>query len=266
MTTGRRAASSLLPTSVQTPIGPFLVATHRPVGPDTPWLHALADLPEQVRATLGVEVPAGTAPILVYVLQDRSAFEHYLRYHHPELPARRAFFLAEGDRRTIYAFEGDQLAVDLRHEGTHALLHAAGLDMPVWLDEGLAECFEGDGGPSVLHPEHAPKLVARMASGWRPDLRRLERIGEARSMTLEEYRESWAWAYTLLNGAERDQSALRGYLADIHREGPGHAAPLSARAGPETIRLQDGRPRLKDRIRDWLRRAGSRLQIAPARG
>lgn len=263
MTTGRRAAVGLLPTRAQTPVGPFLVLTHDQAPPDAPWLKALQDLPEQVRAATGIAVPPGSPPILVYVLQDRRAFEHFLKYHHPELPTRRAFFLAEGDRRMIYAFDGDQLAVDLRHEGTHALLHAAGLDMPVWLDEGLAECFEGDGGPGALHLEHAPKLAARMATGWRPNIRRLESLDQARAMTLEDYRESWAWAFTLLNGGEAEQAALRGYLADLRREGPGQAAPISGRTSMETVRLQDGKRRLGERIRDWFRRAGGRWPHRP---
>ena len=55
---------------------------------------------------------------------------------------RRAFFLAQGSRQVVYTYFNPQLEVDLRHEATHALLHLAIAELPLWLDEGLAEYFE----------------------------------------------------------------------------------------------------------------------------
>ena len=80
------------------------------------------------------------------MLDDRSSFLHLLRYYFPELPPRRAFFLAQGDQRIVYTYLGPRLEEDLRHEATHALLRGRFGDVPLWLDEGLAEYFEA--GPS----------------------------------------------------------------------------------------------------------------------
>ena len=35
-------------------------------------------------------------PVEIYVLDDRNAFAHFLKFYYPELPPRRAFFLARG--------------------------------------------------------------------------------------------------------------------------------------------------------------------------
>ena len=108
------------------------------------------------------------APIDVSILDDEAAFRTFLTFHHPELPDRRAFFLAGPDGATIYTARGDHLEEDLRHEATHALLHRAGLAMPLWLDEGLAEYFEVEPdalrrrGPRPLRP---PGLRLRRRAG-----------------------------------------------------------------------------------------------------
>ncbi len=87
---------------------------------------------------------SGEDPIEVYILNDRQDFEHFLKFYYPELPPRRAFFIAKGSQRVVYTFASPRLEEDLRHEATHALLRGAFGDLPLWLDEGLAEYFEND--------------------------------------------------------------------------------------------------------------------------
>jgi hypothetical protein len=168
-----------------------------------------------------------TKPIEIYVLDDRAAFEHFLRFYYPELPTRRAFFLARGDRRVVYAYRGERLIEDLRHEATHALLHASVTDLPLWLDEGLAEYFEVPEERGGLNAEHYNRLPADLAAGWTPDLARLEALRDVRVMTPRDYRESWAWVHYLLDGPPGGRAALLGYLADLRAGLP--ALPLSAR-------------------------------------
>ena len=50
--------------------------------------------------------------------------------------------MKEGGLAGVYAYRHDGSAVDLRHECTHALLHARLPMVPLWLDEGLAKYFE----------------------------------------------------------------------------------------------------------------------------
>ena len=42
----------------------------------------------------------------------------------------------------VYTFWSDHLRQDLRHELTHALLNGVTKEVPLWLDEGLAEYYE----------------------------------------------------------------------------------------------------------------------------
>ena len=218
---------SLVPTRHETKAGPYVVYTNAPLPADAPALKQLRGLGRQLEATLGVRVDPRTPAAEVYILDDREAFARFLTFHHPEFPPRRAFFLAQDGRRQVYTHMGDRLEEDLRHEATHALLNAAIGDVPLWLDEGLAEYFEVPEDRGGLNAEHLARLPRDQAAGWSPDLRRLEALADVRQMTPRDYRESWAWVHYLLAGPSSGRSALLAYLADL-RDHP-DAEPLSAR-------------------------------------
>lgn len=214
-TLGLGSGQPLVPTQYQTRTGPYTVFTNFPVAADAPAIRHLQSLEHQLEAHLGVRVDPKEAPIEVYILNDRKAFAHFLAFYYPELPSRRAFFLAQGDRRVVYTYLGDRLEEDLRHEATHALLHASVAELPLWLDEGLAEYFEGPDSRNGVNPEHLAKLPADLAKGWTPDLERLETLQDVRQMSPRDYRESWAWVHYLLNGPAPGKTALLAYLADL---------------------------------------------------
>lgn len=218
---------ALVPTEHQTRTGPFAVFTGSKLAADAPVIRELHSLEDEVQETLGLRADPTADPIEVYILDDRRSFEHFLSFHYPDLPHRRAFFLANGPRRVVYTCFGDHLVEDIRHEATHALLHAAVGDIPLWLDEGLAEYFEGPASRKGLNPEHVGRLPADLAAGWAPDLVRLEGHRSVRQMTPRDYRESWAWVHFLLNDDRPRKAALLAYLADL-RNSP-DAAPLSKR-------------------------------------
>lgn len=222
------SGTALVPTEYQIRTGPYCVFTNTPMAADAPAIRNLQSLKEQVEVTLGVRVPAGSDPIEVYILESAEAFRHFLTFYFPELPARRAFFLAQGKRRVVYTYQGSRLDEDLRHEATHALLHASAPDLPLWLDEGLAEYFEVDESRMGLNAEHMDRLPDDFASGFQPDLRRLEGLRDVRKMTPRDYRESWAWVHYLLNGPATNKAAFLAFLADS-RSRSGDASPLSRR-------------------------------------
>ena len=209
---------ALVPTQYQTRTGPYCVYTNTPMSAEAPAIRHLQSLERQVETALGVRVPPGSEPIEVYILDSPDAFRHFLTFYYPELPPRRAFFLAQGTRRVVYTYQGTRLEEDLRHEATHALLHAAVPDLPLWLDEGLAEYFEVDDSREGRNAEHLARLPDDFASGFTPDLKRLEALKDVRKMTPRDYRESWAWVHYLLNGPPAAKAALLGELAD-HRGG-----------------------------------------------
>lgn len=229
-TVGGDPGQPLVPTRHQARTGPFVVYSGVEIGPKSPLVRALVELERNLSEVLGLRVGDGEPPVEVYVLRDRSAFTQYLTFHHPELPPRRAFFLAKGSQRLIYTFFNDRLEEDLRHEATHAVLHATVGDLPLWLDEGLAEYFEVAKEPLGRNPEHVARLPDDLKTGWRPDLRQLETLGSVAEMSPRDYRESWAWVHFLLEDSGPGRSAVLAYLADL-REDPGRAEPLSTRLG-----------------------------------
>lgn len=220
-------SSALIPTQHQTRTGPYCVFTNAPLPADAPPIRHLQALERQIETTLGLRVPPGSDPIEIYILDNAESFRHFLTFYHPDLPTRRAFFLAQGTRRVVYAYQGERLDEDLRHEATHALLHAAAPDLPLWLDEGLAEYFEVDDDRSGRNAEHLARLPDDFAEGFHPDLKRLEALRDVRKMSPRDYRESWAWVHYLLNGPPRAKAALLADLAD--RRAGGSAPSLSKR-------------------------------------
>ena len=161
---------TLVPTRYKLRTGPFVVYSNTPdrgrfaVDP----LPALAG--DRPHRPPGLSPRAGEEPVEIYVLNDRNAFTHFLKFYYPELPPRRAFFLAQGDRRVVYTYLSDRLEEDLRHEATHALLRGCYGDLPLWLDEGLAEYFETHPDMFDAQDEHLAKLPDDLKNGWTPDL------------------------------------------------------------------------------------------------
>ena len=127
----------------------------------------------------------------------------------------------------VYTFLGKRIHQDLRHELTHALLHSVLKNVPIWLDEGLAEYFELPSGQSGVNPEH---LDALLKTGVRFDLARLEKLDDVTQMAPAEYRESWAWVHLMLHSTPPAKRALLSYLQELRTNpNPGSLRPrLSA--------------------------------------
>src|SRR5262249_19582241 len=116
-------------------------------------------------------------------------------------------------------------------ELTHALLHAVLKEVPLWLDEGLAEFFEVPPGWNGVNLQHLEQLRGQN----RFDLDRLEQLTDVRQMNPAEYREAWAWTHLMLRAASPARQALVSYLQDL-RGNP--------RAGPLRPRLEKAFPNL----------------------
>ena len=179
----------------------------------------LANLPEQVYKELQLP-PAGTL-IKVQLFENRDRYERFMQAKYPELPKRRAFFVAQphaiggGEDLLVYTYWGDRVQQDLRHELTHALLHSVLRDVPLWLDEGLAEYYEVPAGWGGVNPEHLRHLLADAKTPFQPDLGRLEDFSEVQQMTPAEYREAWAWTHLMLRDKPEARGVLVGYLREL---------------------------------------------------
>lgn len=233
--------STLVPTRYQNAVGPYTIYTNFPLRSDSAPIQHLKALESQIQEKLSLHRDPNAEPIEVYILDSKASFSHFLKVYYPELPPRRAFFFAQGERRVVYTFQGGKLDEDLRHEATHALLNTSVRSVPLWLDEGLAEYFEVPRAQQGLNPEHISLLEQDLSGGWTPDLARLERIQDLRQMTPRDYREAWAWVHFLLNGAPAQRSILLAYLHDLEQtEEPSTLASRLESLGDDPNRLMRG--------------------------
>lgn len=177
-----------------------------------------------------LDMPASDEPIHVYLFESEEYFSKFLEEYHPEFPARRAFFVESDTRLAVYAQWGERVAEDLRHEVAHGYLHSVVRNIPLWLDEGLAEYFEVPRGSGGLNRPHVQLLVERLTKqGWRPNLVRLEALNSAGDMTQDDYAESWAWVHMLLETDPARRELLCRYLLVLREHGT--AQPISQSIG-----------------------------------
>lgn len=171
-------------------------------------------------------LPLSDEPINVYVFDNEERFSSYMNRHHPRFPARRAFFVKNDTQLNVFAHWGTHVGEDLRHEVTHGYLHSVVSNLPLWLDEGLAEYFELPRGADSIHSAHVRWLAdARDKKQWKPELRRLELLQDPAAMTQTDYAESWLWVHWLLDTTPERRRLLQDQLARLRMAGS--AEPLS---------------------------------------
>jgi hypothetical protein len=205
------------------PVRNSMVLDQLVVFSDTPLprQHRLLDELRALRTITSTKLglPISDEPIHVYLFPRADRFEAFLKTHHPNLPVRRAFFVETDTRLSVYAYWGDRVAEDLRHEVVHGYLHAVVPHLPLWLDEGLAEYFEVPRGMSGVNRPHVDEL-ARLGDEWRPALKRLEQLQSTSQMSQREYAESWAFVQYLLESSPENRTLLREHLQALIRSTP----------------------------------------------
>lgn len=206
-------------------LGPVQVHADFSLAPHTGLLTEVTRLQSDLRATLGL--PPVQDPIHMFLFERKPVYLAYLREYFPRVPYRRALFIKERGPGMVLAFRSPDFEVDLRHETTHAMLHAVLADLPLWLDEGLAEYFEvpsdqrAGGNPYLAH-------IRWLAwAGQAPALEPLEELADIADMGRGEYRGAWAWVHFMLHGPPAAKAELTRYLADARSGLP--ADPLSVR-------------------------------------
>ncbi len=215
----RRADTSSLPGQYSFRIAPYVFLSDFEIRKDQPLFQELAQLRDQVYKEL--LLPAGTAVVQVYLFENKETYTAYMNLKHKDLPPRRAFFIAQprglnGEDLIVYTYWSDRIRQDLRHELTHALLHSVIRDVPLWLDEGIAEYFELPPEKKCVNADHVDLLRRGIASGaYKPNLARLEGLKQVDEMNPAEYREAWAWVHLLLHSDAEAKTALLSYLQQL---------------------------------------------------
>jgi hypothetical protein len=206
-------------------VGHFVCRADFPLVESSAVLDELAGLQEDLVQMLNI--PAAGEPIEVYLFRSQETYARHLARRFPTVPYRRALYIKERGQGKVLAYLSPQFEVDLRHESTHALLHAALAYVPLWLDEGLAKYFELARGKGAQGNPYLNDLRQAAQLGLAPSLETLEKKRDVTEMGRAEYRDAWAWVHFLLHGPPAAREELVAYLADC-RQGPPGAA-LSAR-------------------------------------
>ncbi|MGF1579194.1 MAG: hypothetical protein ACFCD0_07505 [Gemmataceae bacterium] len=231
-------------------IAPYIFLSDKKLDKTSKLFQGLAKLRDQVYQELDL-IPSPRA-VHVFLFQDRPKYEKFMALRYPEQPKRRAFFVADPTTQDllVYTFWSDKIEQDLRHELTHALLHSVLKDVPLWLDEGLAEYFEIPPEAKGLNKTHLNKLAQNQA--FTPNLTRLEGIIDLAKMTPTEYRESWAWVHMMLQTDPRAKQVLLTYIHELRRN------PTPSRLAP---RLRNAFPDMEGKLMDHIGRVHDRASV-----
>lgn len=191
---------------------------------ELPQEHRILTQLDQMRSQIATQLDLAVTeePIHVYLFKTPKRYRAFLKEHFPGFPDRRALFVQTETRLSIYAQWGDRVAEDLRHEVTHGYVHAVVPDIPLWIDEGLAEYFEVARrfrGVNQVHLDELGKAIER--GTWHPRLAKMDAMANIHDMQQLEYAEAWAWAHYLLNTTPDRQELLRVYLRDLAAGEPG---------------------------------------------
>jgi hypothetical protein len=238
-------------------VTPFVFQSDFQIRRDTPLFRELAGLRTQVYSEL--QLQATNIPVQVYVFQDRDHYDRFMKAKYPDLPKRRAFFVAQPHRGgaeelLVYTYWGDRVKEDLRHELTHALLHSVLKDVPLWLDEGLAEYFEVPPECKGIHYQHLNLIRREPPGALKPDLARLEGLSQVQQMSPAEYREAWAWVHLMLRDRAEARAVLLAYLQQLR---------VTTNPGPLEPRLAAVFPAPNDALEQHLARLDSGTSPVP---
>lgn len=215
--------------------GPFFCHADFPLTAHAALLDEVASLQEELATILGARPTR--EPVHLFLFSTKETYEAYMRQYFPRLPQRRALFVKARGPGMVFAFRGADFEIDVRHESTHALLHAWLPSVPLWLDEGLAEYFEVARDERAAKNPHHATTRALVRHGQLPRLEELEAIDKLDEMGRDEYRDAWAWVHFMLHGPREAHDELVRYLADLEAgASPGRLSERLRRRMPDLHR------------------------------
>ncbi|MCC6507474.1 MAG: DUF1570 domain-containing protein [Pirellulaceae bacterium] len=207
--------------------GMFCIHADFDVSQGGDFLVELDQLMNDVRGLLGTPAPKSIIHMVLFSSSDE--YRRYMTHYYPSLPARRALFIQQRGTAMLFAHRHPEMATDLRHESVHALLNSGESALPLWLDEGLAEYFEGPADKRWSGHPHLHAVQQRAADQspgtQTPELQTLEELNQVADMSGEQYRDAWAWVHFLLHRRQSTRRLILDQLEQLCRGRP--AQPLS---------------------------------------
>ena len=198
-------------------------------------LDELSLLQQDLATKLGASPPR--EPVHLFLFQAKGTYQTYMKQHFPRVPYRRALFIKARGPGMVFAYQGTDFEIDVRHECTHALLHTWLPQVPLWLDEGLAEYFEVSRDKRVTRNPHHATIEAAVGLGQLPRLEALESLDNLDDMGRDEYRDAWAWVHFMLHGPREAEDELTHYLDELYAGGsPGRLSERLRRRMPDLSR------------------------------
>ena len=166
-----------------------------------------------------IGVPAPKEKIELCLFKNEASYIRFLQEFFPRAPSdRRALYVKLDDKPgTLMVQQSKDFEVDLRHEMTHAIVHASIPKVPIWLDEGLAKYFEVPSHERANGHPYMAKVRANAKFNMVPLLDRLTRLETIDDMGTKEYQDSWAWTHFLIHRSPETQQLLAAYLQMLSR-------------------------------------------------
>ena len=178
-----------------------------------------------------IGVPAPREKIELCLFRDEASYIAFLREFFPRAPRdRRALYVKlDGKPGVLLVQKTRDFEVDIRHEMTHAILHASIPKVPIWLDEGLAKYFELPAHERATGHPYLSSVRWNARLGMVPSLERLGRMVDINDMGAREYRDSWAWVHFLIHRSPETHQLLAAYLQMLATwEPPCHGDTVSS--------------------------------------
>jgi len=161
-----------------------------------------------------VGVPDPKEKIELCLFKDKDSYTRFLREFFPRAPTDRRALYVKLDQKpgTLMVQKLNDFEVDLRHEMTHAIVHASIPMVPIWLDEGLAKYFEVPPHDRAGKNPYMSQIRWNVRMGTVPSLDRLAKLETIDDMGTKEYRDSWAWTHFLIHRSPETHRLLAAYL------------------------------------------------------
>jgi len=207
-------------------------------------LPSLVSLPEEIE--LATQLSLEKTEIHVLVFDTRRSLDEYLHRYYPGMRAANSMYIrgpnASNTPGLVLTWFHSEWLVDARHEATHAILHSKQTDIPLWIDEGLAEYFEYPSEQSISnqslsprsHPVHTKLIQTQLRFGQFANLQEQERWDPNKRLSNQQYRDAWGSVAFLLHHDDATKSEFQTYLKDLFDErASGHLSFRLRRSIPD---------------------------------
>ena len=157
-----------MPTRYQLRTGPFIIFSNMPIAAESAPIRCLQVARERPRRQAGLPRPCRRGSGRDLRPRRPQRVRPFPQVLLSRAAAAPSLLPGPGAARVVYTYSSPRLEEDLRHEATHALLRGGYGDLPLWLDEGLAEYFETPADTPDAQHEHLVKIADDLKQAGRP--------------------------------------------------------------------------------------------------